>query len=63
MAREPRSARRVVEFEIVSGWKAHRGSVRFHAFGRVFACLIGAVFVAEALVLEPTPLEMTIGCG
>ena len=55
MAREPRSVRRVVEVEEFSEWKTHRGSVRFHAFGRVFACLIGAVFVAEALVIERGP--------
>ena len=55
MAREPRSARRVVEVDKSSGWKPHRGSVRFHVFGQVFACLIGAVFVAEALVVERSP--------
>ena len=55
MAREPRSARRVVEVDKSIGRKPHRGSVRFHVFGQVFACLIGAVFVAEALVVERSP--------
>jgi WD40 repeat protein len=55
MAREPRSVRRVVEVEKLSGWKTRRGSVVLHVFGRVLACLIGAIFVAEALVVEQSP--------
>ena len=55
MAREPRSVRRVAEVEKLGGWKTRRGRVRFQMFGRVFACLIGAVFVVEALVFERSP--------
>ena len=55
MAREPRSNRRILQVEKCSGWKTHRGRVRFHVFGRVLACLIGAVFVAAALVVQPSP--------
>ena len=36
-------------------WKTHRGHVKLHVLGRGVVCLIGAVFAAEAAIVDRNP--------
>jgi WD40 repeat protein len=55
MAREPWSSRRDLRSGEFGRFQSHRGRIKVYMLGRGLVCLIGAVFAAEALIVDRDP--------
>jgi hypothetical protein len=55
MARESWSSRRDLRSGEFGRFQSHRGRIKVYMLGRGLVCLIGAVFAAEALIVDRDP--------